>query len=100
MKPRISELDKNCKERIHSEQIIKDVVSVIKELLDNSIDADASSISINLEDFGLKKIEAIDNGTGMSSEDLMKLGKRGATSKIRENEEDITKIVFLGFRVS
>lgn len=99
MSKKISELDENTKNKIHSEQIIKSVVSAIKELLDNSIDAEASTISISLLDFGLKKIETFDNGSGMSSEDLLKVGKRGATSKMHEKEENLARISFLGFRV-
>ena len=78
-------------------EIIENPVSVIRELLDNSIDAGAKKIKINILEGGKKLIEIIDDGIGMSSEDLRICYKRHTTSKIR-NFNDITYLSTLGFR--
>lgn len=99
MSVRVSEIGLDSKDKIHADQVVKNIISAVKELLDNSIDAKATAIGITLTDYGATKVEVSDNGLGMSIDDIAKLGLRGATSKIREDEEDITKISFLGFRV-
>lgn len=80
---KVRKLDQESVERIHSEQIIKGVAHAIKELLENSIDAGATDIKISLLNYGIEEILIIDNGMGLSVEDLQKLCKRGATSKIQ-----------------
>ena len=95
----INKLDKKSIDRIHSEQIIKNIVSVVKELIDNAIDAKSTKIIINLKNFGIEEIIVTDNGFGICKDDLQKLGLRGTTSKLNEGDVQLNEINFLGFRV-
>ena len=72
-------------------------MSVVKELLENSVDAGATRILIEIEQGGKKLIRVTDNGSGMSSEDAQLAFSRHATSKI-SNSSDLERIVSLGFR--
>src|SRR5271168_1857771 len=71
--------------------------SVVKELLENAIDAGATSIEIHLKDAGKELIHIKDNGSGISHADLEKIFQRHATSKIT-NIEDLEKLHSMGFR--
>ena len=71
--------------------------AVIKELVENSIDADASDIIINIQEGGLKKIEILDNGKGIPVEDYPLLCERHATSKISK-VDDLQTLSSFGFR--
>ncbi len=71
--------------------------SVVKELVENAVDADATTVQVHIEDGGRKLIQVIDDGVGMSEEDLTLAFRRHATSKIRD-ESDLTGIRTLGFR--
>jgi len=82
---------------IGSSQVITSVFSVVKELLENSIDASASAIDIRLETYGLNKIEIIDNGCGIQAEDVPYVGKRHYTSKITSTK-DLESLCSYGFR--
>ncbi len=83
--------------KIAAGEVIERPVSVVKELLENSIDAGADRISIRLEKGGKRLIKIIDNGVGMSKEDLRLCVKRYATSKI-SSIDDLFNIRTLGFR--
>ena len=90
-------LDPHIAERIAAGEVIERPASVVKELVENSIDAGATEIQIALEDGGKGLIEITDNGQGMSPEDLALSVKRHATSKL-SSLEDLEKISTLGFR--
>lgn len=83
--------------QIAAGEVIERPCFVIKELVDNAIDAHATDIRIILEDFGLKKIVVRDNGEGMSREDLLESYKLHTTSKIGEIDQ-LLGISTLGFR--
>ncbi len=83
--------------RIAAGEVVDRPASVLKELLDNSIDAGASHIRVLLIDGGLKSLEVEDNGSGMSRDDLEVCTLRHATSKI-ESVDDLDAIQSLGFR--
>ncbi len=95
--PKIRVLPQNIVEKIAAGEIVERPASVVKELIENSIDAGATRIAVYVEGGGIKKIRVVDNGCGMSQEDALLALKRHATSKI-ENEEDLNKIRTLGFR--
>ena len=83
--------------QIAAGEVVDNPASVIKELIENSIDAKSKSIKIFIEDGGKKSILILDDGHGMHKEDLINAFERFATSKI-ENEEDLENINTLGFR--
>ena len=87
----------NLANKIAAGEVIDKCVNIVKELVENSIDADSKKIIINLLSGGLKKIEVIDDGVGMTREDALMSLKRHATSKLL-NENDLFNIVTLGFR--
>ena len=87
----------NLANKIAAGEVIDKCVNIVKELVENSIDANSKQIIINLLSGGLKKIEVIDNGFGMTREDALMSLKRHATSKLL-NENDLFNIVTLGFR--
>lgn len=78
-------------------EVIENPVAVVKELLDNAIDAQATEIHVELEEAGKKRIFVWDNGTGMSAQDLALSWQHHSTSKIRTTN-DLLKISTLGFR--
>lgn len=78
-------------------EVVENVRSVIKELVENSLDAHASSITVELFEGGLKRIVITDNGDGMDEEDLRLSIQRHATSKL-SSKEDLFHIASLGFR--
>jgi len=82
--------------RIAAGEVIERPASAVKELVENAIDAGANKIDIFIENGGRNLITVIDNGNGMSKEDLLLSVERHATSKLPE--EDINKIDFFGFR--
>ena len=83
--------------KIAAGEVVESVMNVVKELVENSIDAEADEIIISLEEAGTKRIEVKDNGIGMDKEDAILAFKRHATSKI-ENVDDLFYIESLGFR--
>ncbi len=83
--------------KIAAGEVIGRPASVIKELIENSLDAGATKITVELEESGKKRIKITDNGEGMSQEDAEKSILRHATSKIR-SVEDLFSIKTLGFR--
>ena len=90
-------LPKEVSSKIAAGEVVERPVSVVKELLENSIDAGATEIFITIEQAGKKLIEAIDNGEGITYEESDLAIKRYATSKI-SSSEDLEKIQTLGFR--
>ena len=94
---KIKELPIDTINKISAGEVVVDSSSVIKELIENSIDANATKIQINLIESGKKSIEIIDNGDGIDKEDLINTIKRHATSKIFD-EKDLFNISSMGFR--
>lgn len=84
-------------QKIAAGEVVERPVSVVKELVENSLDAGAKEVKIELVEGGKKLVRIQDNGCGMSQEDLALCFRRHATSKI-EKEEDLEKIATLGFR--
>ncbi|CCF60145.1 hypothetical protein KAFR_0J00770 [Kazachstania africana CBS 2517] len=82
---------------ITSSQVIIDLATIIKELIDNSIDAGSNSIEIILKDYGVESIEFMDNGSGISQENFENLTKKHYTSKI-STFDDISSLKTFGFR--
>src|SRR5574344_1814966 len=83
--------------QIAAGEVIQRPASVIKELVENAIDADATSIQIILKDAGRTLIQVIDNGKGMSETDARLSFERHSTSKIRK-PEDLFTLHTMGFR--
>jgi DNA mismatch repair protein MutL len=94
---RVVHLDQNMINMIAAGEVIERPASVVKELVENSIDAGASQIIVAVEDGGRKLISVTDNGDGMDAEDLAAAFESHATSKIRDTS-DLQKIATLGFR--
>ena len=93
----IKQLDQHVANLIAAGEVIERAASVVKELVENSIDAHAKNISIHLIDSGLNEIRVIDDGDGMDSIDAKMCVLPHATSKIK-NESDLFTIKTLGFR--
>jgi DNA mismatch repair protein MutL len=94
---RIRILPPELAEKIAAGEVIERPVSVVKELVENSLDAEATEIRVDLLDGGKKLIKVRDNGLGMSPEDAAFCFRRHSTSKIAA-EEDLERISTLGFR--
>jgi len=90
-------LSETITNKIAAGEVVRRPASVVKELVENAIDAGARSIQVHIEDGGRKLIQVIDDGEGMEEADLALAFERHATSKIRD-EEDLTQIRTLGFR--
>ncbi len=83
--------------QIAAGEVIENPASVVKELVENSLDANATKVTIKVQNYGLKKIIVEDNGIGIKKNDLKKAPLRHATSKIK-TIHDLYKISTLGFR--
>ncbi len=90
-------LDKHTAELIAAGEVVERPASVVKELLENSIDAGATQVTVSIESGGVKLIEISDNGTGIEAEYISTAFIRHTTSKI-ETPDDLTNIHTLGFR--
>uniref|UniRef100_A0A663DMK0 PMS1 homolog 1, mismatch repair system component n=1 Tax=Aquila chrysaetos chrysaetos TaxID=223781 RepID=A0A663DMK0_AQUCH len=82
---------------LSSSQVITSVVSVVKELIENSLDASATNIDIKLENYGFNKIEIRDNGNGIKVADVPVMAIKHYTSKI-SSSEDLERLTTYGFR--
>jgi DNA mismatch repair protein MutL len=94
---RIAILPETITNKIAAGEVVERPASVIKELLENSLDAGATDISVEIAAGGRRLIRITDNGHGMSREDALLSLERHATSKIR-NDSDLDGILTLGFR--
>ncbi len=97
MKGTIKLFSEELANKIAAGEVVESAFSVVKELVENSLDAKSSEIKISLEEAGLKSITVKDNGIGMSKEDALMSLKRHASSKIYDFS-DLLKISSLGFR--
>lgn len=94
---KIHELSAILADQIAAGEVVERPASVVKELVENAIDAQSTQIDINIEDAGLKKIEIIDDGIGIEHDDVQIAFKRHATSKIND-QKDLFMVRSLGFR--
>ena len=94
---RIQVMDEILANKIAAGEVVEKTMNVVKELVENSIDANSSEISISLIDSGVKEIVVSDNGIGMDKEDAVTAFSRHATSKLK-NLDDLFNIESLGFR--
>lgn len=90
-------LPDNIANQIAAGEVIQRPASVVKELVENAIDAGATKIEINIKDAGKTLIQVVDNGRGMSANDALLCFERHATSKVR-NAEDLFRLTTKGFR--
>ncbi len=95
--PKVRVLDKELAELIAAGEVIERPSSVIKELVENSIDSGATAITVEIKHGGISYIRVTDNGCGMSFEDVPTAFLRHATSKLSE-KDDLARIMTLGFR--
>lgn len=91
-------LDEQTINKIAAGEVIERPASIVKELMENSIDAAASSITVEVTEGGKSLINIYDNGCGIEEDDIAKVFERHATSKIKTSK-DLYSIISLGFRV-
>src|SRR6202022_4459202 len=94
---RIRILAENVANKIAAGEVVERPASVVKELLENALDAGAQSIRVEVESGGKRMIRVIDDGTGMAQDDALLAFERHATSKLRTTD-DLLSIATLGFR--
>ena len=94
---KINVLDKHVAELIAAGEVVERPSSVIKELVENAIDAGASTITVELKNGGITYMRVTDNGSGIAREDVSNAFLRHATSKVL-NQDDLEQIATLGFR--
>lgn len=95
--PEIHVLDSETIDKIAAGEVVERPSSVVKELVENALDAGADAITVEIKDGGISLIRVTDNGCGMEKDQVEKAFLRHATSKI-EKAEDLSKIHSLGFR--
>ena len=95
--PQIQVLDQIKIDKIAAGEVIERPASIVKELVENSIDAKAASVTVEIQDGGISLIRVTDNGSGIEREDIRNAFLRHSTSKIRK-VEDLAHIASLGFR--
>ncbi|NPC92654.1 DNA mismatch repair endonuclease MutL [Bacillus sp. WMMC1349] len=94
---KIVQLPDDLSNKIAAGEVVERPASVVKELVENAIDANSSVIEIEVEEAGLSSIQVVDNGEGMDAEDCKTAFLRHATSKIKD-ENDLFRVRTLGFR--
>ena len=94
---KINILSAELSNKIAAGEVVERPASVVKELVENSLDAGSTNIKIIIKEFGIEQIRIIDNGSGISNDDLERAFLRHATSKIRQ-DYDLFHIKTLGFR--
>ncbi|WP_261133003.1 DNA mismatch repair endonuclease MutL [Bacillus sp. Marseille-Q3570] len=94
---KIQQLDDLLSNKIAAGEVVERPASIVKELVENSIDANSTRIDIEVKEGGLSRIVIVDNGDGIESDDLLRAFQRHATSKIK-HENDLFHIRTLGFR--
>ncbi|RDI47366.1 DNA mismatch repair endonuclease MutL [Falsibacillus pallidus] len=94
---KIIQLDDALSNKIAAGEVVERPASVVKELVENAIDANSKVVEIDIEEAGLSKIRIIDNGDGIQEDDVLTAFRRHATSKIKD-ENDLFRIRTLGFR--
>lgn len=95
--PKIIQLSDDLSNKIAAGEVVERPASVVKELVENAIDAKSTVIEIDVEEAGLSSIRIIDNGVGIDAEDCKLAFQRHATSKIKD-ENDLFRVRTLGFR--
>src|SRR5438105_1093966 len=95
--PRIHQLPTNVITKIAAGEVIERPASVVKELLENAVDAGSSRIDVEIENGGADLIRIVDNGCGIAADDLPLAFASHATSKL-DNADDLFRIGTLGFR--
>ncbi|KAI5478147.1 hypothetical protein MNV49_005411 [Pseudohyphozyma bogoriensis] len=93
----IQAIDSSSIHRLTSGQVVIDLQTAVKELLENALDADASSIEIKFKEYGVESIEVTDNGKGIDQSDWPGIARKHHTSKLT-SFDDLTSITSLGFR--
>jgi DNA mismatch repair protein MutL len=96
-KPKLNKLTEQVINQIAAGEVIERPSSVVKELIDNAVDAQASKIEIKIKNGGLDLIEVSDNGIGIPSENISLIFDSHTTSKIRDIE-DLNTLLSMGFR--
>lgn len=94
---KIHELGVALSNKIAAGEVVERPASVVKELVENAVDAGSTVIDILIKEAGLEEIRIIDNGSGIEHDDVLTAFKRHATSKI-QNEDDLFRVRTLGFR--
>ena len=97
MNNKIKVMSANLSNKIAAGEVVETLMNVVKELVENSIDAESTVIKVDLTESGTKEISVTDDGVGMTREDAMNCLKRHATSKLY-TDEDLFHIETLGFR--
>ncbi len=97
VRARVHALSPEVARKIAAGEVIDRPCAILRELLDNAVDSGANKISVEIESGGIEKIRVVDNGCGMSKEDLASCARPHATSKI-SNENDLLNLTTLGFR--
>jgi len=95
--PKIIQLSPHIANLIAAGEVVERPASVVKELLENAVDAGASKVTVEIRDGGMTFLRVTDNGCGMAAEDARTAFKRHATSKLR-TAEDLSAIGTMGFR--